>query len=443
MRSTSTRLKVADRTRSAVLRRRLARDPVGFNFFAYMSSHSGLGEAARNLTTTLQGLGCPIAVSDIDNFSGRSGLVLTHCSAGETSGHQTPHPVNIFLINPAEGLGILRRHPSIGARDRLNTCVMFWEFQDFPADVVEFLQGMDLVLTPTEFIAGAVMKEVPGVACTQLPMSVPLRSAVYPDRSRWGLPEDSVVFLATFDFMSDPNRKNPHAVIRAFQMAFPDTDGVRLVLKFQPVPASLASSRDSLIAMANHDPRIQFMEISLSTQDLTDLCASADVYVSLHRSEGLGLGLMESLSLGVPVIATGYSGPRDFLTDSNSVMLPYTLIPVAETHAYPDMLGLGVWADVDLDSAAVAMRRLADNPSERQRLGTQGRADMDALRAKCASGAGVSHAISVMRTDRRLWSRHPEAIRRLRSISPPPQLSAGALRHLAAVRVKRLLGIPL
>ena len=38
------------------------------------------------------------------------------------------------------------------------------------------------------------------------------------------------------------------------------------------------------------------------------LLNSADCYVSPHRSEGLGLGLAESMLLGKPTIATGYSG---------------------------------------------------------------------------------------------------------------------------------------
>ena len=43
------------------------------------------------------------------------------------------------------------------------------------------------------------------------------------------------------------------------------------------------------------------------------LFASADCYVSLHRSEGLGLGMVQAMYLGKPVIATGYSGNLEFM----------------------------------------------------------------------------------------------------------------------------------
>ena len=54
------------------------------------------------------------------------------------------------------------------------------------------------------------------------------------------------------------------------------------------------------------------------------LLARADCYVSLHRSEGFGLTLAESMALGTPVIATGYSGNTDFTTPHNSYLVDWT-----------------------------------------------------------------------------------------------------------------------
>ena len=53
------------------------------------------------------------------------------------------------------------------------------------------------------------------------------------------------------------------------------------------------------------------------------LFARADCYVSLHRSEGFGLTLAESMALGKPVIATGYSGNTDFMTPANSYLVDW------------------------------------------------------------------------------------------------------------------------
>ena len=59
----------------------------------------------------------------------------------------------------------------------------------------------------------------------------------------------------------------------------------------------------------------------------TDTAHSVDVYVSLHRSEGFGLGMAEAMRLAKPVIATAYSANVDFCTSQNSLQVGYRLVP--------------------------------------------------------------------------------------------------------------------
>src|SRR5665811_1018703 len=90
--------------------------------------------------------------------------------------------------------------------------------------------------------------------------------------------------------------------------------------------------------------------------------AASDVYKrqSLHRSEGLGLTMAEAMAWGKPVIATGYSGNLDFMTEENSFLVPWTpaQIPV-DADPYP---AGGTWADPDLDAAARLMRSVVAEP---------------------------------------------------------------------------------
>jgi hypothetical protein len=66
----------------------------------------------------------------------------------------------------------------------------------------------------------------------------------------------------------------------------------------------------------------------LSNADVFGLQRVCDAYVSLHRSEGLGLGMAECMAQGKPVIATAYSGNLEFMTESNSCLVDYALVPV-------------------------------------------------------------------------------------------------------------------
>ncbi len=99
--------------------------------------------------------------------------------------------------------------------------------------------------------------------------------------------------------------------------------------------------------------------------------ARADCYVSLHRSEGFGLTLAEAMSLGKPVIATGYSGNVDFMDPGCSYLVDYTLTEVGPgVEIYP---AEGIWAEPDLDHAAALMRQVYENPDDAAERAERGR----------------------------------------------------------------------
>ena len=100
------------------------------------------------------------------------------------------------------------------------------------------------------------------------------------------------------------------------------------------------------------------------------LVAAADCYVSLHRSEGLGLTMAEAMAAGTPVIATGYSGNLDFMDERSALLVDFAEIAIGPGHHYP---AHGHWADPDLDHAATLMRRVRDEPDLRVALADAGR----------------------------------------------------------------------
>ncbi len=148
-----------------------------------------------------------------------------------------------------------------------------------------------------------------------------------------------------------------------------------LVLKMNN---SQSSTRYSLITEKMQEfcrtvPNIKIIDEKLSHTDIMSLLASIDVYVSLHRSEGLGLGLMESMHLGKPVIATRWSGNLDFMVDDNSCLVGYRLIPIDQASPY-HRLCEGVsqqWADPDIEEAVRWMRKLAADRELRRQIGAR------------------------------------------------------------------------
>jgi hypothetical protein len=139
----------------------------------------------------------------------------------------------------------------------------------------------------------------------------------------------------------------------------------------------------------NAGGNVRILSGPLSYDDVLSLYASADVYVSLHRAEGLGLGMLEAMVLGKPVIATAYSGNMDFMDGSSSMLIDYVMTPVTPSPAYaPSVIGEHqMWAEPSIDMAAAGMRRLQEDPDLRTHLGDLAAAKASEVNAKCASGA--------------------------------------------------------
>jgi glycosyltransferase involved in cell wall biosynthesis len=180
-------------------------------------------------------------------------------------------------------------------------------------------------------------------------------------RSRYGIPSDSFVFIGTFDSFSFIQRKNPIGVVRAFQTAFPDKEqDARLVLKTHnrlsvsdPAQISMWSALAELCA---GDDRIQIVDETLRYSDLLKFKRAADAYVSLHRSEGWGFGMLEAMALGVPVICTAYSGNLEFCNDATAWLVDYELVPLRDDE-YIFVRPGQRWAEPSVPHAASQMRR--------------------------------------------------------------------------------------
>jgi len=160
--------------------------------------------------------------------------------------------------------------------------------------------------------------------------------------------------LTMFDAWSRLGRKNPQAVIRVFQNAFPQRMDVRLILKARYLTQE---QRTELESEFGWDSRIRVLNQFLSESDRDRLFASSDVYLGLQRSEGFGLNLARSLGMGLPLITTGWSGLLDFCREDNCHLVPYTLKIAREVDS--DFTEIGVWAEPDEHAAADLLTKLS------------------------------------------------------------------------------------
>ena len=191
------------------------------------------------------------------------------------------------------------------------------------------------------------------------------RSAI---NQRLRLSGDEFLFLVAFDSYSFIQRKNPIGVLQAFQKAFEGVEDVRLIIKTQnrdnvsdPVQARMWNRIDAILA---RDARIMVMNETLTYEALLQLKTASDCYISLHKSEGWGFGMIEAMNLKVPVVCTAYSGNMDFCSEDTAWLVDYQ-----ETVLGPDdyiFVRKGQkWAEPDVADAAAKLHMVYSDPAAR------------------------------------------------------------------------------
>jgi glycosyltransferase involved in cell wall biosynthesis len=124
---------------------------------------------------------------------------------------------------------------------------------------------------------------------------------------------------------------------------------------------------------------------TLSRADIYALEAACDCFVSLHRSEGFGLAVAESMLLGKPVISTDWSATAEFVTRDNGCPVRAKLVVLEQNHG-PYAKG-STWADPDASHAAEWMQTLFSDRALATQLGAAARQTIQARFAPSVIGA--------------------------------------------------------
>jgi glycosyltransferase involved in cell wall biosynthesis len=360
-----------------------SREPGGVNLVGYHGFDSSLGDVVRRLRGALDAAG--VAVAPIHYH--RSGSPPIDPQPGGLT-DRLRHDTNLLVINADQMANVDADHGDVLWPGRRSIGYWFWDVEYVPPHVVEAMRFLDEIWVATPFTAQALgaVTDRP-VRVVEIPVPEPVPGAV--TRRELGLPDGRFVFLVTFDHLSVTERKNPIGAIEAFCRAFPEpsADGPMLVVK--TLNASHRWVEHERVRLATlFRPDIAVVDRHLSRGEQLAMIASADCLVSLHRSEGLGLHLIEAMWLGTPTIATRYSGNVHIADDDSALLIDARMVPVERGEDYfpPE----ATWADPDLDAAAASMRRLVAEPALCDRLAAAGRARMQRQPSPAEAGERVA-----------------------------------------------------
>ncbi len=361
----------------------------GVNIVGFLSAATGLGSAARSTGAALAQMGVDVAHVDLSDRidTGRVDDELSDIRG-------VPFDTTIFHINPGELIDYATDSLAYRIGPGWNIGFFFWETDRIPESWAAGIDAVDEIWVGSTFVAESFRRRT----------SKPVRIVGLPvepvdiQRSR-SLEDGMFVVSYVADLGSGAARKNPLAAVRAFRKAFGDGSvDARLVMKL----GNLDRGPDLRLQLEGEAEglNVEIIEGYVSQEEVRSLIQNSDVYLSLHRSEGLGLTLLEAMQLGVPVIATGYGGNTDFMKDDSGRLVDFEI-----TDAGPDA-GPYVghrWAEPDLDHAALHLRELQADSALRADIGERGKLIVaenyspDAFAARLAQAFGEAGAVLPIR----------------------------------------------
>jgi glycosyltransferase involved in cell wall biosynthesis len=356
----------------------------------------GTGRAIRVAFAACRSVGIETTLRDIWNVQAPETAQIASIVPFVTSGYGA---VNIFHINGDEIAPTLDRIGPLPAG--YNIVVPFWELPRYPAEWARQLERFDEVWAASDYILQSIGAAV-DCRVTHMPLPTEVVLDSFRGRREFGIPENSYAFLFFFDCRSYLLRKNPQAVVECFRRLLAARPWARvcLVLKLHGVEAAPDKVAEFLASLSDLQERIVLLQASMQEVEVHNLIRCCDAFVSLHRSEGYGLGLAEAMHLGLPVIGTGYSGNMDFMTPDNSIVVGYRMVAVPPG-AYPHAENQ-FWAEPDLNEATAGMLGLIDDPEAGRALGRRGSRSMRVGFSNRAAGLRYAQRLTEITADEAL-----------------------------------------
>ena len=242
------------------------------------------------------------------------------------------------------------------------------------------LNMVDQVLTTSTFFRNIMLEGGVKTPIDVLPNSVDTK--VWTPKG----PKLPIGGLRGFNFVSTfhwGDRKNPAALVRAFANEFQPDEDVTLTIHSLSMAFVLDQRKmtstqwlNAVIGDRYHAPVLVTSSEWFSPRHLPQLMRNFDVFVTATRAEGFCLPLLESAALGIPAIATGYSGLTDILTEATGWRVNYDLVPIPlqVLPYYQNFIG-GYWAEINQQDLQAKMRYAFEHRGEVHTKGQAARAN--------------------------------------------------------------------
>jgi glycosyltransferase involved in cell wall biosynthesis len=322
---------------------------------------TGYGEEARAFMLACERAGTPIAVEDWPAF--KTQLEVTEEQEAVFARAAARVPAEPY-VNVWHKMPLITMKAVLSGVGPTVMRTMF-ETDSIPKKWLPGLERVDEVWVPSRFNVETFERGgVPVDKLKLLPQT--LDFALYDPERTIPLPAPAraraFCFLSVFEFSA---RKGWDILLDAWAQAFDPDEDVCLILKASRnlrTSAAASEKLDAYLAGRSCAP-IVYETRTLASKDMPRLYAMCDAYVGPSRGEGWGRPYMEAMAMGLPTIASRWSGNLEFTTDDNSFLLDGEVVPVPDDEVYELFHGQH-WFEPDRDQLAQLMRQIYNEGSE-------------------------------------------------------------------------------
>lgn len=336
----------------------------GINVFGYFDASTGVANGAKLMNRMLHNIGVKTSIYSV-NIDDNSQIKK------KLPGSES-WDISLFHINADQTANCI---PYIDNKLKTSFKIGYWawELERFPSESLKNGKFLNDLWVPSSFVANSIER-----SCSFSPKIIPHPvtkhlSGDFGIKDKFNL-NDCFNVVFTFDLNSYSSRKNPMGAINAYVLACANKEfksNSSLIIK-------MSGHFNKMETLAKFDELREKNKINaviidevLTENEMHGLRNITNVFLSLHRSEGFGLNLIENMNAGNLVIATNYSGNKDFMNESNSLLVDFKLTPVKESE-YPDGNGQ-FWAEPSIHDAAEKLLWSYQNSSKMDELSKKSR----------------------------------------------------------------------
>lgn len=333
-----------------------------FNYVGRVNCVTGYGQAARHQVWALRKHGLKLRIHDAG-------------SVGDPDPEKKSAFVQSMKVSDVDdgscGGSIIHLSPNIaiewlGRLPKPHILVSMWETTRLPQGWAEMCNRFDQVWCATRWQyqvyldSGVDESKLVYVPYVMDPELFEPEGPTLPQVRALAKTPQTKIFGSLFQWTE---RKAPAALIGGFLQAFHQGEDVALVIKsyFGDDPNTGVEQEVRKITQRYRvlgvNPRIVCISQRWTDAQVMAFYRSIDCYVQPHRGEGFGLPIVESMLMGRPTIATGWSAPAEY---GHQIILPvaYTLEPPHSMDWQPFYTIDQQWASPSASSVAHQMRRI-------------------------------------------------------------------------------------